>query len=558
MKNKNERKFNYLNNSMQLSQKLFNQNLLQTDYSINNENEKGNNNKTIKLNNYNNLNKSNILDKKKIVVNNNISKINQNIMPKKIFPDYITKTPYIQKNNKSIEKSINNKTIKIINQEKNLNNSLNGKINPYSSHSNEMKDFKNKIKKIKKSNSKERILAKNKDSKINRNLNLTLTNFLSTGGSEIKKNESESCSINNNTNKTTEIIIKRKYTNTTKNKLNKKIFGKININNINYNINDNNSKIINDKSNTNNIIKSAVKRRINKKINLSAFSNDNSSLKNRNYSINKKFEVLRNNLNVEINDIYNNFNKNSNISDKENIKKNELIFDAIQNSFFKFIALLKNPKEKEIAFNIIQKLNEFFKKQENIVYNIIKKNEDLNEKIKKYKETNKNIEKENSLLKEKCDYLNKKIEDMENDYNNQNNLIDNISHNESFNNNIYPNPFFESNNIENEEESSVNTEELESIRFFDKIIMKKHSFSKANIPELQIKKINLKNNELDYKEIIEKNNNKNFNNNKNKKNRNNNNYELKKIINKNNKDFGYTKIAEDKKKLNIKKFRKFK
>ena len=225
---------------------------------------------------------------------------------------------------------------------------------------------------------------------------MTLTNFLSTGGSEIKKNESESCSINNNTNKTTEIIIKRKYTNTTKNKLNKKIFGKININNINYNINDNNSKIINDKSNTNNIIKSAVKRRINKKINLSAFSNDNSSLKNRNYSINKKFEVLRNNLNVEINDIYNNFNKNSNISDKENIKKNELIFDAIQNSFFKFIALLKNPKEKEIAFNIIQKLNEFFKKQENIVYNIIKKNEDLNEKIKKYKETNKNIEKENS------------------------------------------------------------------------------------------------------------------------------------------------------------------
>ena len=559
MKNKNERKLNYLNKSMQLSQKLFNQNLLQTDYSINNENEKGNNNKTIKLNNYNNLNKSNILDKKKKFVNNNISKINQNIVSKKIFPDYITKTPCIQKNNKSIEKSINNKTIKIINQEKNLNNSLNGKIIPYSSHTNEMKDFKYKIKKIKKSNSKEKNLAKNNGGNINRNLNLTLTNFLSTGGTEMKKNENESYSLNNNINKTTEIIIKRKYTNTTKNKLNKKIFGKININNINYNINNNNSNIINNKSNTNNIIKSAVKRRINKKINLSSFSNENSSLKNRNYSINKKFEVLRNNLNEEINDIYNNFNKYLNISDKENIKKNELIFETIQNSFFKFIALLKNPKEKEIAFNIIQKLNEFFKKQENIVNNIIKKNEDFNEKIKKYKEINKNIEKENSLLKEKCDFLNKKIEDMENDYNNQNNLIDNISHNESFNNNIYPNPFFEANDIENEEEeSSVNTEELESIRFFDKIIMKKHSFSKANIPELQIKKINLKNNELDFKEIVDKNNNKNLNNNKNKKNRKSNNCELKKIINKNNKDFGYTKIAEDKKKINIKKFRNFK
>ena len=386
MKNKNERKLNYLNNSMQLSQKLFNQNLLQTDYSINNENEneKVNNNKTIKLNNYNNLNKSNILDKKKKFVNNNISKINQNIVSKKIFPDYITKTPCIQKNNKSIEKSINNKTIKIINQEKNLNNSLNGKIIPYSSHTNEMKDFKYKIKKIKKSNSKEKNLAKNNGGNINRNLNLTLTNFLSTGGTEMKKNENESYSLNNNINKTTEIIIKRKYTNTTKNKLNKKIFGKININNINYNINNNNSNIINNKSNTNNIIKSAVKRRINKKINLSSCSNNNSSLKNRNYSINKKFEVLRNNLNEEINDIYNNFNKYLNISDKENIKKNELIFETIQNSFFKFIALLKNPKEKEIAFNIIQKLNEFFKKLENIVNNIIKKNEDLNEKIKKY------------------------------------------------------------------------------------------------------------------------------------------------------------------------------
>ena len=555
MKNKNERKLKYLNNSMELSQKLFNQNLLQTDYPMYNEKEKGNIIKTIKLNNFNNLNKSNILDKKKnkISVNYNLSKINQNIVHKKIFPDYITKTPCIQKNNKSMEKSIYNKTIKIINAEKNLNNSLNGKIIPYSSHAKEVKDFKYKIKNNKKASSKEKILPKNKNY---RNLNLTLTNFLSTG--EIKKIESESFSINNNINKTPEIIIKRKYTNTTKNKLNKKIFGKININNINYNVNDNSSKIINNKSKTNNIIKSAVKRKINKN-NFISYLNDNSSLKTRNFSINQKLDVLRNNLNDEINDINNNYNKNASISDKENIKKSELIFDTIQNSFLKFIALLKNPKEKEIAFNIMQNLNNFFKKQENIVNNIIKKNEDLNEKMKKYKETNKNIEKENSLLKDKCYYLNKKIEVIEEEYNNHNNLIENISHNESFNNNIYSNPFNESNAIENEEEeSSVNTEELDSIRFFDKIIMKKHSFSKANIPELELKKIKTKNNELGYKEKLEINNKTNYLNNKNKNKRKNGNHELKKIINKSNNNFGYTKISEDKKKIDIKKLRKFK
>ena len=562
MQNKDEIKLNYLNNSMQFSQKIFNKNLLQADYNISNENEKGNNSKIIKLNNFNkNFNKSNIFDKKndKIVVNYNCSKINSNnISLKKNFPDYITKTPYVQKNNKSMEKSINNKTKKIINPEKNLNYSLNGKIIPYSSHVKEIKDLKYKLKKFKKTDSKDKINIKNKNNRINRNLNLTLTEFISIGGTELKKNSNDNILINNNLNKTPEILIKRKYTNTTKNnKLNKKIYGRMNINNLKSNINDTNSNLMNNKSNSNNIIQSDVKRKINKKINGLSCSNDTSSLKNRNYSTNKKFDKIKNNLNNEINIINNNFNKNTNISDKDNIKKYQLIFDIIQNSFFKFIALLENPKEKEIAYNIIQKLNDFFKKQEIAVNNIIKKNGELNDKIKKYKETNKNIEKENSLLKDKCDYLNKKIEDMENEYNN--NLVENISHNESFNNNIYPNPFNESIAIENEEEeSSVNTEELESIRFFDKIIMKKHSFSKANIPELEIKKIKLNDNEFDYKEKIKINNKKNIINIKSKKFRNNNKYELKKFGKKNTKDFGYTKIEEDKKKININKFRKFK
>ena len=564
--NRNEIKLNYLNNSMQFSQKLFDQKLLQTDYNKYYENEKGSDSKSksLKINNFNNnLNKSNIEDKKKnkIVVNYNFSKINPNAEQKHIIPDYITKTPAVTKNNKIIENNIINNRNK-----KNLNNSINGKIIPYSSHSKEIKDFKNKIKNIKKSGTNEKISIKyKKNNRMNRNLNFTLTDFLPLGGgTEVKKNEN----TNINLNKSPEIIIKRKYINTTKNKLNKKIFGKINIKNINYNLNDNNSHIINNKShlsnkitNTNNLIQSAAKRKTNKKINISCSSNDNSFLKNnKKYSIDTKFDIIKNNLNDEINDINSNYNKIINISDKDNIKKNELIFDTIQNSFFRFIALLEKPKEKEIAFNIIQKLNDFFKKQDNIVNNILKKNEDLNEKIKKYKDTNKTIERENLLLKEKCDYLGKKIEDMENEYNN--NLVKNISHNESYNNNLTENALNESNVVEDEEEdeSSVNTEELESIRFFDKIIMKKHSFSKTHIPELEIKRIKLKDEEMENKEnnkINKFKNNKNIqkrNFNKNKGNQNG----MRKIGNKSTKYFGYTKIAEDKKKTNVKKFRKIK
>ena len=564
--NRNEIKLNYLNNSMQFSQKLFDQKLLQTDYNKYYENEKGSDSKSksLKINNFNNnLNKSNIEDKKKnkIVVNYNFSKINPNAEQKHIIPDYITKTPAVTKNNKIIENNIINNRNK-----KNLNNSINGKIIPYSSHSKEIKDFKNKIKNIKKSGTNEKISVKyKKNNRMNRNLNFTLTDFLPLGGgTEVKKNEN----TNINLNKSPEIIIKRKYINTTKNKLNKKIFGKINIKNINYNLNDNNSHIISNKShlsnkitNTNNLIQSAAKRKTNKKINISCSSNDNSFLgSNKKYSKDTKFDIIKNNLNDEINDINSNYNKIINISDKDNIKKNELIFDTIQNSFFRFIALLEKPKEKEIAFNIIQKLNDFFKKQDNIVNNILKKNEDLNEKIKKYKDTNKTIERENLLLKEKCDYLGKKIEDMENEYNN--NLVKNISHNESYNNNLTENALNESNVVEDKEEgeSSVNTEELESIRFFDKIIMKKHSFSKTHIPELEIKRIKLKDEEMENKEnnkINKFKNNKNIqkrNFNKNKGNQ----YGIKKIGNKSTKYFGYSKIAEDKKKTNVIKFRKIK
>ena len=118
----------------------------------------------------------------------------------------------------------------------------------------------------------------------------------------------------------------------------------------------------------------------------------------------------------------------------------------------------------------------------------------------------------------------------------------------------------------NDEDKKVNTEELESIRFFDKIVMKKHSFSKANIPELeinQIKKINEESSKEEIKIKIDNNNIKNKNNknikpkfqrNQNKEN----NLGLHNNWIKSHKSMGYTKIAKDKKKVSGEKIWKFK
>ena len=554
--NKNESKLNHLNNSIKFSQKLFNPNLLLTDYNLYEDEKANSKSTTIKIINLKKDNNYFEEKKNKIIVNNNFSKNKRNIDTKHSFPDYIIKSPSILNNNKSLIKNLNNnKTNKIFNNEKNLNNSVNGKIIPYSTHIKDIKDFRNKIQKMKKSESKGKNIKQYKNSRINRNLNLSLTEYLSIGGTETKKNGN--FDFNNNINKSPEIVIKRKYINAAKDNLNKRIFGKINLNNINCSLNDNNSSV--NKTNLSNkiynkIIQSDYKRKTNKKIKISSF-NDNSLINIKN-SLNKKLDVLKSKLNEEINDINKNYNKILNSSDKDNIKKNELLFDIIQNSFFKFISMLDNPKEKEIGFDIIQKLNDFFKKQENLVNNVIKKNDDLNEKIKKYKEINKNYEEENQQLINRCNTLEKNFEEMKIKYTHS--LINKKIYQEESKNlydetNLLDKNYNDLNDNEEEEnESSVNSEELESIRFFDKIIMKKHSFSKANIPELEINQIKFKDEENEKKnnKIIKIKNNKNRNKHKN--------FGFKKITNKSTKAIGYTKMAEDKKKISGKKFKKLK
>ena len=559
----NGQKLSNLNISLQSSQKQINPHFLLTDYNIFNIADDINNQyKTIKIEKVNR-------DKRryKIMVNSNASKNHHNMPSKKILQNYIAKTPGIFRSNNSKEKTTeikyNKMAKKMIPNERKLNISHNSRLLPYSTNNKKRKDFKIKLKKNKKGESKDINSIKNKNDIVNRNLNLTLTNFSSLGGTEFKKDsinkspEPHDLSIGNHLNG--EIIIKRKYANLNKSNIYRKILNGMNLNdfnNYNNSITSTNNTLSN-KISTNTSIQ-LHKKKHHQKIKLLSSStkfNGNSQKKNHSISIDKKFDILKNNMNDKINDINHNYKKIRNISEIDNIKKNELIIEIIQNSFFKFISLLKDQKEKEAALEIIKKLDEFMKKKDNIVNKIIKKNNDLNEKIKDYKEMQKSYQKENMQLIDKIEILQKKIEEMEEEIKNNElklkeskiNLLENGYQDEI--------KIYDKENGDNydksEEESSVNSEELESIRFFDKIIMKKHSFSKANIPELEIKQIKL-NSEIENKELPKINYNK-IKNNKIFRNGNLNKFketynDLRKKENKSSKVIGYKKVVDNKNK----------
>jgi len=560
----NGQKLSNLNISLQSSQKQINPHFLLTDYSIFNIADDINKQyKTIKIEKVNR-------DKRRyrIMVNSNASKNKYNVSSKKILQNYIAKTPGIFRSNNSKEKTSEikyNKMTKkgLIPNERKLNISQNNKLVSYSTNNKKRKDFKIKLKKNKKIESRDINSTKIQNDIMNRNLNLTLTNFSSLGGTEFQKDsinkshEPHDLSIGNHLNG--DLIIKKKYANLNKSNIYRKILNGMNLNdfnNYNNSITSTNNTLSN-KISTNTSIQLHRKKH-HQKINLLSSStklNVNSPKKSNNISINKKFDLLKNSMNDQINDINHNYKKIRNISDIDNIKKNELIIDIIQNSFFKFIALLKSQKEKEVALEIIKKLDEFLKKQDNAVNKIIKKNDDLNERIKDYKEVQKSYQKENMELIDKIEMQQKKIEEMEEEIKNNElknkeskiNLLENGCQDES--------KIYDKDNGDNydksEEESSVNSEELESIRFFDKIIMKKHSFSKANIPELEIKQIKL-NSELENKQIPKINYNK-IKNNKIFRNGNLNKFKetyngLWKKENKSSKVIGYKKVVDNKNK----------
>ena len=209
------------------------------------------------------------------------------------------------------------------------------------------------------------------------------------------------------------------------------------------------------------------------------FIGKSSSSKNINYiktqkkkSPANKYIYLYQNMNKKINQLKLKKEKNNHIEHNYN---NNLL-KIINEYFIKYSNLLEDHNQKKLIKEIFQHLNKIIKSKEEEIINIRKKNEELLKINKSLKSKNEEI----------IFYRNNKNE-LDNSNDKDGSSISNSN-----------------NNDDDDDSSSVNSEELESIRFFDKIIMKKNSFS--NIPELSFKKINKNNNENNI-DIPNKNNN---------------------------------------------------
>ena len=152
---------------------------------------------------------------------------------------------------------------------------------------------------------------------------------------------------------------------------------------------------------------------------------------------------------------------------------NNKLLQILNDYFIEYNNLLEDNNQKKLIKEIYQQLDKIIKSKEEEIINIRKENEDLlkiNESLK-------------SKNEELLIYQNNK-----NEYDNSNNK---------------DGKFISSSNNNKNDSSPINSEELESIKFCDKIIMEKSSFS--NIPELSFKNINKNNNEKN-KDIPIKNN----------------------------------------------------
>ena len=207
------------------------------------------------------------------------------------------------------------------------------------------------------------------------------------------------------------------------------------------------------------------------------FIGKSSSSKNINYiktqkkkSPANKYIYLYQNMNKKINQLKLKKEKNNHIDYNNNL------FKILNEYVIKYSNLLEDHNQKKLIKEIFQQVNKIIKSKEEEIINIRKKNEELLKINKSLKSKNEEI----------IFYRNNKNE-LDNSNDKDGSSISNSN-----------------NNDDDDDSSSVNSEELESIRFFDKIIMKKNSFS--NIPELSFKKINKNNNEKNI-DIPNKNNN---------------------------------------------------
>ena len=158
-----------------------------------------------------------------------------------------------------------------------------------------------------------------------------------------------------------------------------------------------------------------------------------------------KFLYLHENLNKKIKQL-NQLKTKEEMNNNYNYK----LFKIINEYYIEYNKVIDDQHQKNLISEIFYQINNIIKSEEEQIINLRKEKEELT--------------KLNKDLKQKNEEL---MKNSENNIKNKDESLNTSSISES---------------------SSVNSEELESIRFFDKIIMKKNSFS--NIPELSFKKIN--------------------------------------------------------------------
>ena len=225
---------------------------------------------------------------------------------------------------------------------------------------------------------------------------------------------------------------------------------------------------------------------------------------------------------------------------KENNIYFDKLYDIINEFFIKYCNILEDQTQKELIVNIFYQINNIINMKDKEILLIKKENENLKKKLEKNEKNNEELVEQNNSLLNKYNTLKNKLEK----FNSEIKLFSDEYISKKTENSI------------NDEEiplqtisSYVNSEELESIRFFDKITMKRHSF--YNIPELSFQKIKNEENKNNIIQIKKRSKNK-FSYEQNKKIiKNLNNYKNKeinkKIINYNNSNI----LSKYKKKLNF-------
>ena len=219
------------------------------------------------------------------------------------------------------------------------------------------------------------------------------------------------------------------------------------------------------------------------------------------------YKVLMNFLDKKISKLKDNIINNNN----KEFTDDDKLYEIINEFIIKYCNSLDDQFQKELIVNIFYLINNIINRRDKQILILKKEKENIMEKNNLYAQNNEELMEQNNSLMNKCNIMQNKIEELNSeiemykkDFINkkkESNLKLDIKLNNK-NNNISSD-----NNEENSQSHSsssyVNTEELESIRFFDKIEMKKHSF--MNIPELSFQKIKLDELNRDKKPIKKKN-----------------------------------------------------